>query len=48
MSNLFQVMPIGARILSDVRVGFRRPRMWERNDVSLYAYVVKLVYFEAS
>ena len=48
MSNLFQVMPVVARNLSDVRIGLGRPRMWERKDVLLYVYVVELVYSEAS
>ena len=48
MSNAFQVMSVGVRILSDVRIGFGRPRVWERKDVLLYAHVVELVYFEAS
>ena len=44
----FQVMPIGAGILSNVRIEFERPRVWERKDVLLYVHVVGLVYFEAS
>ena len=46
MLNLFQVMSVGVRILSEVRVVFGRPRVWGK-DVLFYAHVVKLVYFEA-
>ena len=48
MLNLFQVMPVGARILSDVRIGFGRHHMWERKNVLLNAYVVEFVNSEAS
>ena len=41
-------MPVVAKNLSDVRVGFGRPRMWERKDILLNAYTVELVYFKAS
>ena len=47
MSNLFRVMPVVARNLSDIRVGLVRPRTWERKDVLLNAYVVEFVNFEA-
>ena len=48
MLKPFQVLPIGARNFNGVCVGFGRPRMWERKDIPLNAYVVELIYFKAS
>ena len=48
MLNLFQVMPVVARDLSDVCVGLGRPCMWERKNVLLNAYVEEFINFETS